>query len=269
MRQVLLLMFIIILPVTPAFTHLMDGSSVGTLLTKSKYQQLFPHHHKNYSYENFLTAAKVFPLFAEEGSLIIRKRELAAFFAHTAHETTAGWAGAKNGPYVWGLYYTEEQACKDGHCAVYNTAGFSGFRPVTGKSYHGRGPIQLSYAYNYGLAGKDLGLPLLEQPELVGTDGVTGFKTAIWFWMRSQIPKPSCHDVMCGNWQPSSTDSALLRRPGFGMTINILNGGVECNSNDPSLKAEREERIGFYEWFANIMNIKPGSNCDCKGMGTY
>jgi basic endochitinase B len=268
-KHCLLLTISIILSIPPAFTHLIGGSSVGALLGKSKYEQLFPHHHVIYSYKNFLIAAKMFPLFAQEGNPIIRQRELTAFFAHIAHETTTGWAGAKNGPYVWGLYYTEEQACKDGHCTQYNTAGSSGFQPVTGKSYYGRGPIQLSYAYNYGLAGKDLGVALLEQPELVSTNGVIAFKTALWFWMRSQIPKPSCHDVMCGKWHPSATDSILLRKPGFGMTINIINGGVECNSTNPSQIAEREERIGFYEWFAKIMNIKPGSDCDCKGMGSY
>jgi len=238
---------------------------LSQLLNKAQYEVLFPHHHIIYSFENLLEASKSFPRFVNEGSLINRKRELIAFLANVAHET----ANSHDLTYAWGLYYTEEQACKDGHCSQYNVAGLSNFKPVPGKSYYGRGPIQLSYAYNYGLAGKELGLPLLENPEEVGTNGETGFKTAIWFWMREQKPKPSCHDVMCGRWTPSAADSIRHWMPGFGLTINIINGGVECNSRDPAIENERAERIGFYKWFAKIMHIEVEEECDCLGMGVY
>ena len=151
------------------------------MLSKEEYQGLFPYHHVSYTYENFIQAAKTFPLFADEGNLPGRKRELIAFLANIAHETANS---SKDGTYAWGLYNIEEQACKDGHCTLYNLVGMSNFHPVPGKSYHGRGPIQLSYTYNYGLAGMELRLPLLEHPELVSEDAVIGFKTAIWFWMR-------------------------------------------------------------------------------------
>ncbi len=60
------------------------------------------------------------------------------------------------------------------------------------KPYYGRGPIQLSYPYNYGQAGADLGLPLLAHPELVSQDGSEiAFRTAIWFWMRADDGEPS------------------------------------------------------------------------------
>ncbi len=107
--------------------------------------------------------------------------------------------------------------------------------------------MQLSYAYNYGLAGDELGLPLLENPDTVARDGVISFETALWFWMRPQKPKPSCHEVMSGEWQPDEKDSMLNRRPGFGMTINIINGGLECNAIDSTTQSERKERIGFYQ----------------------
>jgi basic endochitinase B len=244
-------------------------SGILTLLNKKIFERLFPHHHIIYSFENFIAAAKDFPLFAGEGSLKTRKKELAAFFASIAHETTSGYEGAKDGAYVWGLYYTEEQACKDGHCNQYNTAGTSTYQPVQGKSYYGRGPIQITYAYNYGMAGTDLGLPLLEEPELVATDGITGFKTALWFWMREQKPKPSCHNVICGNWQPGDEDRRQNRKPGFGMIINIINGGVECNSSDPLIIGKREERIGFYKFFSGILNTPVEDNVDCDGMAAY
>src|SRR5882757_6520225 len=145
---------------------------LSSLLSKQQYEQLFPHHHALYTYEALIRAAGSFPGFAASGDRQIRLRELAAFFAHAAHETTNGWSGAKGGPYVWGLYYTDEQACLDGHCTQYNTGGTSPYKPVAGKSYYGRGPLQLTYAYNYGLAGQELNLPLLANPEMVSRHGV-------------------------------------------------------------------------------------------------
>jgi chitinase len=246
-----------------------DANDLSPLLSKALYEKLFPHHHPLYTYEAFIKAAASFPLFATDGDPSVHKRELAAFFAHIAHETTDGGPGSKGGPYVWGLYYTEEQACRDGHCTQYNTGGASPYRPVAGKSYYGRGPLQLTYAYNYGLAGEELGLPLLDSPELVSRDGVIAFRTALWFWMRAQKPKPSCHEVICEKWQPTAGDLRLGRKPGFGMTINIINGGLECNTPAPAMRSLREERIGFYKWFAALLQTPVGKDCDCAEMGTY
>jgi hypothetical protein len=44
--------------------------------------------------------------------------------------------------------------------------------------------------------------------------------------MTAQSPKPSAHDVMAGNYCPSAADTAANRLPGFGMTVNIINGGL-------------------------------------------
>lgn len=253
---------------TPVPTeHAEEG--VGSLLTRQEYARFFPHHDPLYSYDSFIKAAADFPLFAGEGTPETRKRELAAFFAHAAHETTNGGPASPGGQFAWGLFYTEELGCRDGHCTVYNTGGTSPYRPVPGKSYYGRGPLQLSYAYNYGQAGSDLGLPLLEKPELVSHDGVVAFKAALWFWMKTQAPKPSCHDVICGRWKPSASDLQLGRRPGFGMTIDIINGGQECGSQEPAIKKNREDRIGFYRHFASLLKVAVEMNCDCLGMGPY
>ncbi len=148
---------------------------VSSLLSKQQYEQFFPHHDRLYSYEAFIQAAASFPLFAGEGLRRCVSGNWLLFFANAAHETTNGGPGAKGGEYAWGLYYTEEQGCSGGRCAVYNTGGTSPYHPAPGKSYYGRGPLQLSYAYNYGLAGAQLGLPLLEKPELVSHDGVIAF----------------------------------------------------------------------------------------------
>ena len=244
-------------------------ASTTPLLPRQQYEQFFPHHNAIYSYEAFIKAAASFPLFAGEGSPDVRARELAAFFANCAHETTNGGPGSLGGHYAWGLYYTEELGCADGHCTVYNTGGTSPYKPVPGQSYYGRGPLQLSYAYNYGQAGADLGLPLLQQPGLVSRDGVVAFRAALWFWMREQRPKPSCHDVICGKWIPTEQDRQLGRRPGFGMTINIINGGEECQSKNPEIIKNRQDRIGFYRHFAALLHVPVEAACDCAGMTPY
>jgi len=81
---------------------------------------------------------------------------------------------------------------------------------------------------NYQQAGDAIGQDLVSNPDLVSSDPVVSFKTAIWFWMTPQSPKPSCHDVILGNWAPSDADAAAGRVPGYGAITNIINGGIEC-----------------------------------------
>lgn len=40
---------------------------------------------------------------------------------------------------------------------------------------------------------------LVGNPDLVATDPVVSFRTAFWFWMTAQPPKPSCHAVATGH----------------------------------------------------------------------
>ncbi|KAH0673823.1 hypothetical protein KY290_019509 [Solanum tuberosum] len=113
--------------------------------------------------------------------------------------------------------------------------------------------------YNYGPCGRAIGADLLNNPDLVATDPVISFKTAIWFWMTTQLPKPSCHDVIIGRWNPSAGDRAANRLPGFGVITNIINGGLECGrGNDNRV----QDRIGFYRRYCGILGVSPGDNLD-------
>lgn len=121
--------------------------------------------------------------------------------------------------------------------------------------------MQLSWNYNYGPCGRDLGLNLLNNPELVANDVVIAFKTAIWFWMTPQSPKPSCHDVITGQWQPSDADIAAGRLPGYGVITNIINGGLECGKGEDDRVVGR---IKFYLRYCSILGVDdPGENLDC------
>ncbi len=106
------------------------------------------------------------------------------------------------------------------------------------KKYYGRGPLQLTWNYNYGAAGSNIGLDLLNSPETVATDVVISFKTALWFWMTNVRPVVS---------------------QGFGATIQAINGN-ECNGgNSGAVQA----RVQYYKQYCNQLGIAPGDNLTC------
>ena len=98
--------------------------------------------------------------------------------------------------------------------------------------------------YNYGPAGKAIGVDLLSNPDQVATNPTISFKTAIWFWMTPQGNKPSSHDVIIGKWTPSAADTAAGRVPGYGVITNIINGGIECGHGQDKIgRASCRERV--------------------------
>ncbi|KAK9944323.1 hypothetical protein M0R45_009896 [Rubus argutus] len=238
-----------------------SGGDIGDLLSEATFNEMLKHRNDIvcpangfYTYDAFVAAAKAFPNFSTTGDTDTRKREIAAFLAQTSHETTGGWASAPDGPYAWGYCFIEEQYQGD-YCAW-----DPNYPCAAGKQYYGRGPIQLSWNYNYGQCGNALGVDLLNDPDLVATDAVLSYTTAIWFWMTPQSPKPSCHDVITGTWNPSGSDLSAGRVPGYGMTTNIINGGLECGMG-PNAKVE--SRIGFYKRYCDLLGIDYGDNLDC------
>ena len=242
------------------------GGSFADVLDATTWATLFPNRNALYDYASLATAAQSYPKFLTEGDLTTRKREAAAFLANIAHETTGGWDAAPGGRHAWGLYFTQEVGCESGACTGYCDSSNATYPGAAGKTYHGRGPMQLSWNYNYGQLGNVLGIDLLRNPELVTSDGVTAFKTDVWFWMTAQSPKPSAHDVMVGNWTPSSSDTAAGRAPGFGMTIVIINRGIECGFATPP---QVKDRVGFYETFTTALGTDIGANETCASMKPY
>ncbi len=219
-----------------------------------------------YSYRGLLDAAAEHPTFACEGTVEQRGREVAAFLAQIGHETTGGWETAPDGPHAWGLCFVEEVGCGDGICTQYCDAGNVQYPCAPGKTYHGRGAIQLSWNYNYGQAAEALGVDILANPDLVATDSELAISTALWFWMTEQLPKPSAHDVMAGNWSPTPDDDAAGRLPGFGATTMIINGGIECTRPTPPAV---EDRVGFFMRFTDLLGVTPGDNLYCNQMQPF
>lgn len=122
-------------------------------------------------------------------------------------------------------------------------------------SYFGRGAKQLSYNYNYGPFSEamygDVKV-LLEKPELVA-DTWLNLASAIFFFAYPQPPKPSMLQVIDGTWQPNDHDKANGLVPGFGVTTQIINGGVECGG--PTEIAQSQNRIKYYKEFANYLKV--------------
>lgn len=105
----------------------------------------------------------------------------------------------------------------------------------------------------------------MSNPDLVASDATLSFKTAFWFWTTASGSKPSCHDVMIGNWTPSSSDTAAGRAAGFGETIDIINGGIECGKSTDAAT----NRVTYYKDFCSQLGVDPGQNLDCTNMQPY
>uniref|UniRef100_A0A1S3ZRV9 chitinase n=1 Tax=Nicotiana tabacum TaxID=4097 RepID=A0A1S3ZRV9_TOBAC len=217
-----------------------------------------------YTYDAFVQAARNFIGFGTTGNTTDRKREVAAFLAQTSHETTGGWDTAPDGPYAWGYCFKAEVGNPD-DMPSYCEPNVE-WPCAPGKKYYGRGPIQISYNYNYGPCGVAIGENLLGDPDLVAANTVISFETALWFWMTPQPPKPSSHDVILGIWEPTPSDIAANRLPGYGVITNIINGGLECG-HGPDKRVQ--SRIGFYLRYCQILDVSPGENLDCSDQRSF
>jgi chitinase len=102
------------------------------------------------------------------------------------------------------------------------------------QGYYGRGPLQLSWNYNYGPAGRSIGFDGLAQ------DPVVSFKSALWYWM---------------------TNVHRFMPQGFGATIRAMNGADECHGGKNA--AEMSARVRFYLQYCKHFGINPGSNLTC------
>ena len=89
----------------------------------------------------------------------------------------------------------------------------------------------MSWNYNYGPFSKFMFADkhvLLGAPERVADEGWLAIASAFWFYVTPQSPKPSMHDVVAGFWEPNSAELAANINFGFGSTIMIINGALEC-----------------------------------------
>jgi predicted chitinase len=222
--------------VVAAFAALLPqaGASAAALpVSEAQFQQMFPNRIPFYSYAGLLDAMQKFPAFTATGDDSAQKREAAAFLANINHESG-------------GLVHVEElnQANWPHYCDTTQAYGC----PAGQAAYHGRGPIQLSWNFNYKAAGDALGIDLLNNPDLVKNDASVAWQTGIWYWMTQSGP---------GSMTPHT---AITGGAGFGETIRSINGSLECNGGNP---AQVQSRIDAYQRFTQILGVDPGGNLSC------
>ncbi len=200
------------------------------LLSEAQFNQIFPNKGPFYTYANLVAATNRFTSFGAVGDATAQKQEVAAFLANV---------GLESG----GLDFTDEQNPPSIYCDSTNTM----YPCASGQDYHGRGPLQLSWNYNYGAAGVALAQPLLQNPALVATDGLITWQAAVWYWMDSISGGKTAH-------------SAMIQGLGFGATIQVINGAVECGGKAPS---RVQQRVQWYQNICNILGIPTGNNLSC------
>ncbi|WP_372348126.1 chitinase [Streptomyces sp. KL116D] len=209
------------------------GTQADFIVSQAQFDQMFPGRNAFYTYQGLTAALDAYPGFTGTGSDTVRKQEAAAFLANVGHETG-------------GLVYVVEQ----------NTANYPHYCdgsqpygcPAGTDKYYGRGPIQLSWNFNYKAAGDALGIDLLNNPDLVQNDAAVAWKTGLWYWNTQTGP---------GTMTPHD---AMVNSAGFGQTIRSINGSIECDGGNP---AQVQSRIDNYKKFAQILGVDPGGNLSC------
>jgi len=242
---------------------------IETLVSRSA--DFYSEENKNKEIETVIVD---FGTFLKEGFKKDRKRELAAFLANLSHETGGGWATAPGGELKWGLFWNENIAGRTGaNLDPFVDPNSSALYPGSkDKRYYGRGPIMLSWNFNYGLFSSIIygdKSVLLDQPEIVAQDGKIGYMTAILFWMTPQSPKPSAHDVIVNKWKPTKADMAKgLGSRGFGVTIMVLNG-LEADQGETEGSGVKR-RAGHYRDLTNAMGVDiTGEKVNTLGMKPF
>jgi len=222
----------------------------------------------------------------------ICRKLLATSFAHFVQETGANWPsltpatargyaehnnfvlaalpqGTAIPTYHQGLWYLRESGYEEGSAVgayqdCFRGAGstiFSIFYACGRNSkgemldYFGRGSKQLSWNYNFGPFSKAVygdGNVLLDDPGRVA-DSWLNFASAVWFAVTPQSPKPSMIWVVDGTWKPNAVDLANGMTPGFGATVHIINGGIECGGG--SEKPQVLNRIDAYRHIAADLGV--------------
>nr|XP_043627979.1 chitinase 6-like [Erigeron canadensis] len=175
-----------------------------------------------YTRDVFLRTINDYPSFGRSGSIDDSKREIAAFFAHVTHETGS-------------LCYINEI---DGPSKNYCDTNKAPCNP--NKGYYGRGPLQLTHNYNYAAAGKSIGFDGINNPDIVATDQVVSFKSALWFWMEN-------------------VHSGFASGSGFGATIRAING-MECNGGNPGAV---NSRVTYYTDYCKQFGVATGDKLSC------
>ncbi|MEX3072347.1 chitinase [Vibrio alginolyticus] len=227
-----------------------------------------------YTYTRFLRAIGKFPAFCAEytdgrDSDAICKRSIVTAFAHFAQETGGHISidNVSDNPLAleeWqqALVHVREMGWSEGQAGYTTGCGQNDWQNkkwpcAAGQGYFGRGAKQLSYHFNYGAFSEVMfdgdATVLLNNPGLVA-DSWLNLASAIWFFLTPQAPKPAMLHVIDRTWVPSQREIDAGIGYGFGTTINIINGGIECGAQNKD-KGQPVNRIRYWEGLSEHYQI--------------
>ena len=239
------------------------------ILTNQVFETLAPEAQHPYSYRGFCQAIRDYNTnHLSEGIFIMgtemqQRHELAAFFGNVLHESDELKAGREYlmcadklevggevyckpcdmSGFDWttfkctGASLASEGRAFNGYCQsnllppdgcecddiyeVSSTGQLAGYVKAD-QVYFGRGAIQLSWNYNYIKASVALtghSQTFCQRPDLVATKEEYAWGAGLFYWMENVKNDKTCHQ-------------AVLMNTEFGQTLDIINGGLECPSDD-------------------------------------
>ncbi|MEZ8826169.1 chitinase [Vibrio amylolyticus] len=219
-----------------------------------------------YTYTRFLRAIGKFPAFCGDytdgrDADAICKKSVVTAFAHFSQETGGHIAkdNISDNPLAleeWqqALVHVREMGWSEGQEGYTTGCGSNDWQNArwpcaAGQGYFGRGAKQLSYHFNYGAFSEVMfdgdASVLLNNPGLVA-DSWLNLASAIWFFLTPQAPKPAMLHVIDRTWSPSVRETDAGIGYGFGTTINVINGGIECGEQNKD-KGQPVNRIRYWE----------------------
>ncbi|KAK4596455.1 hypothetical protein RGQ29_014479 [Quercus rubra] len=207
-----------------------------------------------WDYQSFITASAYFQPYGFGTTYINRKftgtKEVAAFLAHVATKTSCEYNVTTKEPSASSLCHYKKTNSNSYYC----DEQYKNTYPCTsGIAYYSRGALPIYWNYNYGEAGKELDVDLLNHPEYIEQNATLAFQVAIWRWMMPiKEHQPSAHEVFIGYWKPTKDDTLGKRVSGFGATMNVLYGDLVCGQGD---NESMNNIIAHYLYYLDLMGV--------------
>ena len=174
----------------------------------------------------------------------LRGYELAQFMAQCAHETQDFSRLAERGSPQYFRKYDPKYAPKKAKILGNTKVG-------DGTRFKGRGFIQLTGRYNYGVAGKAIGQDLIKNPQLAENPKIAA-QIALWYWQNRV--KPSVDDYK------NTTDVTRKINPGLKGLEDRHENFIEYIAGDETdSKNVNEQGVaeGFIDKFFKPKKVKP------------
>lgn len=247
---------------------------VERVFGEAQWQFLTPMAAPEYTYTRFLQAIGKFPAFCGDYSDgrdadAICKKSIITAFAHFSQET-GGHISIDNisdnpeqyAEWRQALVHVREMGWSEGQAGYTTGCGQDDWQNrrwpcASNQGYFGRGAKQLSYHFNYGAFSEVMfdgdATVLLNNPARVA-DSWLNLASAIWFFLTPQAPKPAMLHVIDRTWVPSAAELDAGIGYGFGTTINIINGGIECGEQN-RFKGQPVNRISYWQGLSDHYQI--------------